>query len=69
MEQPHGPAAKDSFDKDQSMKSAVFCPASRALMHMSARSSFEPEALAVSFALSGLSLFEKLRSAVRKHRS
>jgi hypothetical protein len=38
-------------------------------MHVGTRASFEPEALALSFAASGFSLFEKLRSAVRKHRS
>jgi len=41
----------------------------RALMHLSMRRSFEPDALVASAALSGLSLVEKFRSAVRKKRS
>jgi len=41
----------------------------RALLHVTTRTSFEPEALVVSAALSGLSLFGKFRSAVRKNRS
>jgi hypothetical protein len=44
--------------------------AHRALLHDSRRSSFETDSLFSAIAAqSGFSLFEKFRSAVRKHRS
>jgi hypothetical protein len=44
--------------------------ANRALMHVSTRPSFQGDSQLSSIAVrSGLSLFEKFRSAVRKHRS
>jgi hypothetical protein len=44
--------------------------ASRALLHIGTRASFESDSLLSSIAVrSGFSLFEKFRSAVRKHRS
>jgi len=41
----------------------------RALLHVTARPLSEPERLAGSFALSGVSLFGKGRLAVRKNRT
>jgi hypothetical protein len=44
--------------------------ANRALLHASNRASFETDSLFSAIAVrSGFSLFEKFRSAVRKHRS
>jgi hypothetical protein len=44
--------------------------ANRALLHATNRASFETDSLFFSIAVrSGFSLFEKFRSAVRKHRS